>query len=195
MSSTDNLEKWEINMIVSIRYVLSLLSNLYYILIFIIYIRQRPIITIKKGITLLMTLTLFTLNIFYLFIDFELIEKRKKDPNIEAPTFCIIRTSIRDTLVLINAFHLSFIFLYTYMGLYHSEFLVKNKKKFSFLFLGLIWIIGISLCITVCFDDSMTVINIGDCHTDKLLFVCLYVAFSIISCVKFFRYLFETVSH
>ena len=69
------------------------------------------------------------------------------------------------------------------MGLYHSEFLVKNKKKFSFLFLGLIWIIGISLCITVCFDDSMTVINIGDCHTDKLLFVCLYVAFSIISLI------------
>ena len=113
---SNNLEKWEINMIVSIRYVLSLLSNLYYILIFIIYIRQRTIFTIKKGITLLMTLTLFTLNIFYLLFEFELIEKRNNKLKIEAPTFCIIRTSIRDTLVLINGFHLFvfsfFIYLY-----------------------------------------------------------------------------------
>ena len=69
------------------------------------------------------------------------------------------------------------------MGLYHSEFLDRNKKKFSFLFLGLIWVVGISLCIAVCFDDSMTVNNIGDCQTDKILFICLFVAFSIISLI------------
>lgn len=178
---SDSFEKWEVNMVVSFKYVLSLLTNIYYIMIVIIYIKQRCTLSIKKGITLLLTFTLFTLNIFNLFVDYELIEKRNKDPKTKAPLFCVIRTSIRDTLILINSFHFSFIFLYTYIGLYHSEFLSKNKNKFAFLFMGLTWIVGIILCTFLCFDDSMLVINIGDCHTQKPLFFCLYIGCSLIS--------------
>lgn len=183
MISPDALAKWELNMIMSIKYVLSILSNIYYIMIFIVYIKQRCTLSIKKGIILLMTLTLFILNILYFFISYDLIEKRNFNPTITPPTSCIIITSIRDTLVLINSFHFSFIFLYTYMGLYHSEFLVRNKKKICFLFLGLIWAGGISLCIPLCFDESMIASNIGDCKPRDLLFTLLYVPFSLISLI------------
>lgn len=54
--STKHFENWEVNLIVSISIILSILTNIYYILILIIYIKQGCDISMRKGVSILMAI-------------------------------------------------------------------------------------------------------------------------------------------
>lgn len=61
--STKHFENWEVNLIVSISIILSILINIYYILILIIYIKQGCDISMRKGVSILMAISLIVLNV------------------------------------------------------------------------------------------------------------------------------------
>lgn len=75
--STKHFENWEVNLIVSISIILSILTNIYYILILIIYIKQGCDISMRKGVSILMAISLIVLNIRFYFPGYDLIEERK----------------------------------------------------------------------------------------------------------------------
>ena len=173
----DNLTDTEITTIFVLSIIIATVCNIYYLLTLIIFCKQGCKISIKKGITILLSITPLISNIFYYFPNYELIKLRNTEPNISAPTFCIIKTSLRNSFNLLSFCNFSFIFLYSYLVLEHIDFLIKHEIKITVGYLGTLWTGGIILAIILSLDKTKKISNIGDCETSSYLYFILFLLY------------------
>lgn len=134
----------------------------------------------RKAVSILMAISLIVLNIRFYFPGYDLIEERKKSLTAPPTLFCILKTSISDNLILLSNVNFSFIFLYSYLVLEHTLFLINHGKKICFGYLGTWWVIMTILTVLLCIYGRMYITILGDCDPSNLIFYYLYIPFSIL---------------
>ena len=97
--------------------------------------------------------------------------------NLTPSTLCRTVASVQNSMKLINCANFALVFMYTYMVLYHTEFIMNHQNKFFSIFLGFFWAVGIFMMIIYVGDKDTIVKNSGECETRNVLLVVLYVGY------------------
>ena len=159
------LPDWQVYILYAESSLLAGISGLFYLSLVILLLCNRTNWSIKKGMNLLMCITLFFMNVLYTFPIFLYVEQYKTNPDFTIPRSCVVYSAIRDNIKLLNVVHFSYIFLYSYMVMYHTNFIINHTVSFTCSILGVFWILGIINTIYDCIQVDVRMKNNGECES------------------------------
>ena len=130
ISDMSTLETPQLYMLYIVSVVLGSISNIIYICLLIAYFKQGCLNSTKKGMNFLMCLPLIVHNCT-LFCPLFLDVIDKSDPQSLAPSLlCITVASLQYTTKLLTCSNFALVFFYTYMVLYHTDFIMNHQNLF-----------------------------------------------------------------
>ena len=127
------LETYQIYLIYLVSVALGSIANIVYIVLLIVYFRRGCICSTKKGLNILMCLTLIIHNCTLYFPMFLQAIGVSDTQTLTPSPLCKAIASVQNSMKLINCAHFALVFMYTYLVLDHTEFIMNHQKK-SFLF-------------------------------------------------------------
>ena len=140
-------------------------TTIFYIMLLIVFSFQKVECSLKRFMNILMCSTLIILSVTYFIPQYKNIINNNSDFKI--PSYCIVIATFNDVLKLICCAHYSFVFLYSYMVIYHTNFISENPIAFPSAFLGFYWICGIIMIICYSREKNVKLLNTGECEAQN----------------------------
>lgn len=171
----------QLYMLYIVSVVLGSIANIIYICLLISYFKQGCLSSTKKGMNLLMCLTLIIHNsTLYCPLFLDVIDN--PDPQSLAPSLlCITVASLQHTTKLLTCSNFALVFFYTYMVLYHTDCIMNHHKLFFAIFIGFFWSIGIIFMVLYFFLGKILVRNNGECESKHTIFAESYILYFLIT--------------
>ena len=181
ISDMPTLETPQLYMLYIVSVVLGSISNIIYICLLIAYFKQGCLNSTKKGMNFLTCLPLIVHNCT-LFCPLFLDVIDKSDPQSLAPSLlCITVASLQYTTKLLTCSNFALVFFYTYMVLYHTDFIMNHQNLFFVIFIGFFWSIGILFMVLYFFLGKIIVTNNGECESKHTIFALSYLLYCFIA--------------
>ena len=140
-------------------------TTIFYIMLLIVFSFQKVECSLKRFMNILMCSTLIILSITYFIPQYKNILNNNSDFTL--PSYCIVIATFNDVLKLICCAHYSFVFLYSYVVIYHIDFISENPIAFPSAFLGFYWTCGIIMIIFYSREKNVKLLNTGECEAEN----------------------------
>ena len=176
----------ELHMVYFVSVVLGSFSSIIYILLLFIYLKQGCIFSVKKGINIILCFTLIIHNCTFYYPGYKNVLGVNNIETLIPSYVCKAVSSVQDSFKLIICSNFSLLFVYTYMLLYHTEFIMNHKKKFFLIFIGFFWSSGIIMFFLYLYDKKFIVNNIGECKARQTRIYITYISYFCLTTVTQF---------
>ena len=167
----------ELHLVYFVSVVFGSFSNFIYLLLLFLYLKQGCIFSVKKGLNILLCFTLIIHNCTFYYPGYKNVLGVSNFEVLVPSSLCKALASVKDSLKLINCSNFSLLFMYTYMLLYHTEFIMNHKKKFFVIFIGFFWSAGIIMFFLYLYDKEFIVNNIGECEARQTRVYITYISY------------------